>query len=261
MTSRSTRVRRIDFEGSFNFRDLGGFATNDGRMTKWGRLFRADSVHLLTSADAQRARTELGLRTLLDLRSPMEVEFTGMGLLADDGTARIHLPLTGEGGYTIVDGVQVNLSTGDRSPDTMVETSRAMLRASPHLLVQAIDAIAKDETLPAVFFCAAGKDRTGVLSATVLGALGVRDEDIVEDYVLTAETIDQVIGRFAANPNAPALYKDNPPSYFTPYPETMERILEHVRADYGSFAEYLIANGLAPASLELLSSKLLEPTT
>jgi protein-tyrosine phosphatase len=258
MTAASTRSRRIDFEGSFNFRDLGGFTTDDERTTKWGRLYRADSVHLFTEADVARARQALGLKTLLDLRSDMEVEFTGLGLLAEDGTSRIHLPLTGEGGYTVVDGVQVTLSTGDRSPDTMVEISRAMLRASGPLLVQAVDALANDETLPAVFFCAAGKDRTGVLSATVLGALGVRDEDIIEDYVLTGETIDAVIGRFAANPNAPALYKDNPASYFTPYAETMERVLNHVREDYGSFAEYLLANGLEQSSLNALAVGLLE---
>ncbi len=259
MTAPSTRSRRVAFEGSFNFRDLGGFATDDGRTTKWGRLYRADSVHLFTDADAARAKQELGLRTLLDLRSPLEVEFTGVGLLAEDGTSRIHLPLTGEGGYTVVDGVQITLKQEDRSPDTMVEVSRAMLRASGPLLVEAIEALAQDETLPAVFFCAAGKDRTGVLSATALGALDVRDEDIIEDYVLTGETIDAVIGRFAANPNAPALYKDNPPSFFTPYAETMERVLKHVREDYGSFAEYLLANGLPQSSLDALAVSLLEP--
>ena len=261
MSAPTTRPRHIDFEGSFNFRDLGGWRTNDGRTTKWGRLFRADAVHLLTDTDAQRAQQELGLRTLLDLRSDMEVEFAGTGLLAEGGLSRHHLPLTGQGGSSVIDGVQVVISTEDRSPDAMVEQYKAMLRASSALLVNAIEALATENTLPAVFFCAAGKDRTGVLSATALGAVGVRDEDIVEDYVLTANSIDKVIGRFAANPNAPAFYKDNPPSYFTPYAETMKRVLEHVREEYGSFAEYLIRNGLPQSSLDALRTSLLEGST
>ncbi len=260
MTTPSTRSRRVEFEGSFNFRDLGGWRTNDGRTTQWGRLYRADAVHLLTDADARRAKQELGLRTLLDLRSNLEVEFTGTGLLAEGGLARHHLPLSGQGGASVIDGVQVVISTEDRSPDAMTEQYKAMLRASSGLLVEAIQALATEDTLPAVFFCAAGKDRTGVLSATVLGALGVRDEDIVEDYVLTSESIEEVIGRFAQSPNAPAFYKDNPPSYFTPYAETMERVLKHVREDFGSFAEYLIANGLPQSSLDALLRGLLEPT-
>ena len=255
------RSRHVDFEGSFNFRDLGGWRTNDGQTTKWGKLFRADAVHLLTDADAERAKQELGLRTLLDLRSNLEVEFAGTGLLAEGGLNRHHLPLTGQGGSSVIDGVQVVISTEDRSPEAMVEQYKAMLRASSGLLVNAIEALTNEDTLPAVFFCAAGKDRTGVLSATVLGALGVRDEDIVEDYVFTAKSIDKVIGRFAENPNAPAFYKDNPPSYFTPYAETMERVLEHVREDYGSFAEYLVRNGLPKSSLDALSASLLEPTS
>lgn len=251
-------TRRIDFEGSFNFRDLGGFQTNDGRTTKWGRLYRADSVHLLTPTDAKRAKDEVGLKTLIDLRSDMEIQITGMGLLADEGLGRHHLPITGEGGYTVIDGVQLTLSGEDRSPDTMVEVARAMLRVSGPLFVTAADAIARDETLPAVFFCAAGKDRTGILSAILLGAVGVRDEDVVSDYVMTGDTIDLVIGRFAKNANAPAVYKDNPPSYFAPYAETMERIVQHVREDYGSFGDYLLAEGLPQSSLDALRDHLLD---
>ncbi|MEX0873924.1 MAG: tyrosine-protein phosphatase [Actinomycetota bacterium] len=250
-------MRKIEFEGSFNFRDLGGWRTADDRAVRWGRVFRADSVHLLTPADVVRARDEIGLRTLLDLRSDLEVEFTGKGLLADAGLGRHHLPLTGRRDG-IIDGAQSDASINDRSPDKMVENYLGMLEVSSDLLVDAVGAIASDDTLPAVFFCAAGKDRTGVLSAVILGSLDVRDEDIVQDYVLTNDSIVRIIERFAGMTGSPDMYRDLPPTHFAPYAETMERVIAHVRQDYGSFADYLVAKGLAGESLEALRGGLLE---
>jgi hypothetical protein len=99
-----------------------------------------------------------------------------------------------------------------------------------------------------------------VLSATILGALGVRDKDIVEDYVLTKDRIVPIIERFGAIEGSPDMYRDLPPMHFAPYPETMERVVSGVRDTYGSFAEYLLAKGLPEASLDALSSALLEET-
>jgi protein tyrosine/serine phosphatase len=240
-------MRRIDFEGSFNFRDLGGYETTDGRQTRWGRLFRADSVHLLTEDDAQRAHDELGIQTLLDLRGEMEITFGGTGLLHERGLTRHHFPLSSK-----VDTATSAMAAGDRSPDAMVEHYLSILEGASDLVVSAAEEVAGDDALPAVFFCAAGKDRTGVLSAVLLGAVGVKDEDIVTDYVMTGETVDQVIGRFASSPQAPALYKDNPPSFFAPHAESMQRVVDEVNSRYGSFSDYLLAKGLPEAALDRL---------
>ena len=251
-------MRRIEFEGSFNFRDLGGWQTDDGRSVRWGRLFRADSVHLLTEADAERARSELGLRTLLDLRSDVEVQFMGAGLLADGGMSRHHLPLTSREGAAL-DSAQANATAvADRSPDTLVAQYLQTFEVSSGLIVDAVNALAEGDCLPAVFFCAAGKDRTGVLSAAILGALGVRTADIVEDYVLTKERIVPIIERFGRIEGSPDMYRDLPPMHFAPFAETMERVVAGVCDSYGSFAEYLVAKGLPKASLDALSSALLE---
>jgi len=252
-------VRRIEFEGSFNFRDLGGWQTDDGRVVRWGRLFRADSVHMLTSADADHARDELRLRTLIDLRSDVEVEVMGAGLLAEAGMPRHHVPLTSRRGAALDSAQAAGAAAADRSPDTLVEQYLTTLEVSSDLIVEAAGALAQSDALPAVFFCSAGKDRTGVLSATILGALGVRDSDIVEDYVLTKDRIVPIIERFGAIEGSPDMYRDLPPMHFAPLPETMERVLAGVREAYGSFAEYLIAKGLPKPSLDVLASTLLEP--
>jgi protein tyrosine/serine phosphatase len=247
-------VRRIDFEGSFNFRDLGGWQTDDGRSVRWNKLYRADSVHLLTEADVQRAYEDLGVRTLIDLRSDMEVSFGGVGGLAELVVLRHHAPFRSRP----VDAAIATTPSEDRSPDAMVEQYLGILEHSSDLVVEAIRNLASDEALPAVFFCAAGKDRTGVLAAVVLGALGVRAADIVTDYVLTEQSIEAIITRFAQNETAPAMYRDLPASHFAPFAETMERVIVAVHERYGSFADYLTSHGLAPDELRSLQESLIE---
>jgi hypothetical protein len=192
----------------------------------------------------------------VDLRNEVEIEFGGRGPLADV-VARHHAPLSSRRGRVVVDTPAPAAASSDRSPDAVLAGYRGILEASADLIVQTVQALSTPDARPAVFFCAAGKDRTGVLSAVILGALGVRDEDIVEDYVLSGEVIDPIITRFASFETSPAMYRELPPSHFAPYAETMDRLLVAVRDDYGSFADYLEAKGLERSTLEALSESLL----
>jgi protein-tyrosine phosphatase len=251
--------RRHEFEGCFNFRDLGGWRTNDGATVRWGRLFRADACHLMSEADVVRARDELALRTMIDLRNDEEIAFGGIGALSDI-VARHHAPLSRRRGLSPVEIATLTQAPADsdRSPEVLAEMYLGILDRSSDLIVDVMSTFAKDDALPAVFFCAAGKDRTGVLSAVVLGSLGVRDEDIVEDYFLTGESIESIIGRFAAVEGSPDMYRDLPASHFAPLAETMQLVIAGVRERYGSFASYLIDNGLSARSLDRLGAALLE---
>jgi protein-tyrosine phosphatase len=250
--------RRIEFEGCFNFRDLGGWRTDDGKTVRWKKLFRADSVHRMSEADVEHAHQQLGVRTLIDLRSDPEIAGGGVGALAELVIARHHAPLTSRREPAAIDATIAAAQTLDRSPDAMFASYTGILDVSSDLVVRSVAALAEHKALPAIFFCAAGKDRTGVLSAVLLGCIGVTDEDIVRDYVLTEETIDLVIGRFAETPGSPAMYRELPPSHFAPYAETMERVVTHVRDSYGSFAEYLVAHGLPSGAIDKLRGTLLE---
>ena len=249
--------RLLEFEGCFNFRDLGGWQTDDGRAVRSGRLFRADSVHLMTKADVERARKELGLRTMLDLRNELEIEVGGAGLLADGGLPRSHFPITGQTDRSASRGSLREQPSPDRSPEVLAAGYVRILEASSDMIVEAVELLSGGDALPAVFFCAAGKDRTGVLSAVILGSLGVRDEDIVEDYFLTSGSIEQIIGRFAETPGSPDMYRDLPAQHFAPFRETMDRLINEVRDRYGSFDGYLIAKGLPETALGRLRAALI----
>lgn len=242
--------RVIELEGCLNFRDLGGYPTADGRRVRWRRLFRSDGLHVLSAADVRRLRDELQIGDVIDLRSSAELRIDGRGLLEREPIRFHHLPL--------FDGANVS---ADR------EAAAALNLADRYFLLAefARDAIARvvmvlaEAPSPAVYHCAAGKDRTGVVSAVLLGALGVRDEMIVADYAATQENLDAIVARLMATEGYRSMLEALPPDTLHAEPATMIDLLTRVRERYGSMAEYLIAAGVARSTLEQLADATLEP--
>jgi protein-tyrosine phosphatase len=113
--------------------------------------------------------------------------------------------------------------------------------------------------LPGVFHCTAGKDRTGILAAVLLSAFGVLEEDILADYLLTAESREARYEWLAIHdPDYLVFLQTLPPSALEVRTEAVELMLDAVREEHGSAANYLIAGGLDPTSLERLTDELLE---
>lgn len=120
--------------------------------------------------------------------------------------------------------------------------------------------LAEPDSLPAVFHCYAGKDRTGVLAAVVLGLLGVSDEDIVQDYLLTNNYENDRLTRQAADPKAVRFIEElggGAADRSEVYPETMQQLLAWIRRQYGSMRGYVEALGVKPSVLERLEAALL----
>src|SRR5262245_32809870 len=84
--------RLLPLDGCFNFRDLGGYETADGRHVQWRVLFRADGPHALSDDDTARL-ARLGLHTIIDLRTSGEAETRGRYHDRVDGIAGHHLPM------------------------------------------------------------------------------------------------------------------------------------------------------------------------
>src|SRR4051812_25921462 len=150
--------RRIVLGGPVNFRDLGGYETADGRLVRWRRLFRSDSLVPVTAEDAELPTGELGLLAVIDLRTAKEVEREGRGALADVALHYHHVPL--------VDDVD---DDPDRPWDRSLQEAYAhMLGKRAARLSAALSAIAAEVSEhPTVFHCVAGKDRTGIVAALV----------------------------------------------------------------------------------------------
>jgi protein-tyrosine phosphatase len=246
--------RRIPLTACFNFRDLGGLETTDGRRVRSGVLFRADALHRLTPEDLDVLRG-LGLRTVIDLRTPDELDRYGSIPLADhDEIVHHHLPMVDE------------LRTDDAVPDLDAPSAAARgemyLRLVEHgggAVVEALRLLAADAALPAVFHCTAGKDRTGVLAALVLGQLGVPDAAIADDYALTEEALPGTLAWIEANDPARAADFALYPKWVWEAPAAiMLAFLEQVRDAHGSVTERLLSLGADRATLDALAGPLLE---
>jgi protein-tyrosine phosphatase len=252
-----TTTRRITFEGPINFRDLGGYETADGRSIRWGRLFRSDSLHTVTAADVPLLR-ELGIRTAIDFRSGDEISRLGIGPLGEVSVAHVHCPTfdtaTGE--------------AADAAAQLPFDMSSAaafyeqMMSRGSGAYVAALDSIVRADSLPAVFYCLAGKDRTGCFAAVVLGLLGVPDDTIVTDYALTQEVVPLLTERRIQRDGAEVestRWTNVPEDLKAAHAHTMEGLIERVHARWHDWDGYAAAVGVPDDVVARLRDALLEP--
>jgi protein-tyrosine phosphatase len=244
-------VRLVTLEAVHNFRDLGGYATADGRTTLWRTLYRADGLYRLTPADVA-ALEPLGLRTVIDLRSAPELDERGRFPVDAHPVVFHHLP--------IVDRTwaQGDAPEYERDEDFLIWAYQDMLTVGAPRFARAFEVLAQPGALPAVFHCAAGKDRTGLLAAMLLGSLGVSDDDIVADYALTVEGMARFRVWAAREwPEWTERMASIPAAYTAALPEAMRHILDELRAEHGTIRNYVRSIGVSDDTLATLESVLL----
>jgi protein-tyrosine phosphatase len=242
--------RRLDFDGCFNFRDLGGYPTADGRRTRWRRLFRADGLSRLTPNDLA-ALAALGIVTVIDLRTDLEAESQGRFPEDVEGVTYHHLPLT--------DTLPGEEETPDWDSAAFVsERYLTMLSEGRTTVTTALGLLCDPRRHPAVFHCSVGKDRTGVLSALVLGFLGVPDDVIVADYALSYEAMLRILEDLRERyPDAHEIVDRYRPVILSAEPASMAGFVAGVRATHGSFEALARSLGVS-AAVEALRAEFLE---
>ncbi|MCK1392357.1 tyrosine-protein phosphatase [Bradyrhizobium sp. 1] len=173
-------LRHLALQGASNFRDLGGYATTDGRTTRWRHIFRSNHLGQLTAADIEIVRA-LGVRSAFDFRG---VEERAAGVCVVNEITVHSLPIE----PTVVAGLRAELARGRLTApvalELMRESYRNYVRHNTHSFRALFGHLLEDRA-PLVIHCTAGKDRTGFAGALILHALGVADEVIAEDYLLT----------------------------------------------------------------------------
>lgn len=257
-------MRWIDLDGAVNVRDLGGLVTEDGGTTVTGRLLRSDNLQELSPADITRLVGGIGLTTVVDLRSTVELEAEGPAPLdAVAGVRHVHHPVLPEQGATtdVVADALVTREDLDRSrypADPLCGHYLGYLEDRPDQVVGALRTIA-GSTGAVLVHCAAGKDRTGVVVALALSAVGVRPEAIVADYAATGERTEAIVARLGRSPTYARDINSQPPRAHRPRPGTMTAFLGQVGARYGGTRRWLADHGFGGADLGLLRAKLLHP--
>jgi len=233
--------RWVRLHAVHNFRDLGGYPTRDGRSTRWRSVFRADGLYRLTKKDVEIVR-ELGVRTVIDLRTAKEIEERGRYPVDRHDVQFHHLSVIDQ----TWDMADAHDWTGDPAGFLRLKY-HLMLAEGGERLAQALDVLSRDDSGVTVFHCAAGKDRTGLLAALLLAGLGVEDEIIAADFglseeagVRTREWIMEHAPEFAAG------YDEIPAVFHAADPASMRGVLDDLRTDHGTIRDYCTTIGVGP---------------
>lgn len=216
-----------------NFRDLGGYRTADGRWVRMGVLYRSDQLDKLSDADRAKL-TRLGIRTVVDLRTDAE-RAGGPDRLPAGASPLVADVLDGTNTPT---DMSVLLAVPGDPATTMEGLERTMVEAP---VAQAayrtlLNQVRRPDQLPLVFHCTAGKDRTGWAAATVLTALGVPSEQVLDDYLDS--------NRYVIPKYAPTLASMSPAQAIRARPllevrpEYLRAGIDDVIARYGSMDDY-----------------------
>lgn len=247
--------RHIRFESVPNFRDLGGYRTHDGRTVAWRRLFRSAALHKMNERDIVRLKQEISPRAVIDLRSPRDPEKNSEAILLEEIGARYHpIPFRPDSLSYVKDEWKAYSNATHMGA---IYLNRISEKPFGKRLVDALEIIAEMDSYPLVFHCSAGKDRTGVLAAMVLAAIGIVDEDVVEDYTLSAPLMKEIRDRMTSDPETAQGVNDQPDFQWEASAESMAVFLSLLRREYGSAEGYLKANGAGSSLVDRLKGALL----
>jgi len=239
-------------EGSPNFRDLGGLPTVDGRVTRHGVLFRSSALEELSSRDVRLLIDEIGLRTVIDLRSADDREIAQS--LLDTPVRYINLPISRGGPTTSLERPMGADGRVDmpRIYGMYIETSAASIS-------EIISELTSGAT-PAVFHCAAGKDRTGVVAAILLSAVGVTRDAVIADFMETEPYLPEIIAYLQRRPAYADVVMRFPPGTMDVDPNFIIGFLDGVERTYGGIYAWLTERaGVSAESVARLEQLLVEP--
>jgi len=250
----SSRV--LEWEGCFNVRDLGGLETIDGRKTRWGALVRSDLPCRLT-AHGRTALVDHGVRSIIDLRFPHEVEVDW---------SEYPFKSSGDVSYSNVPFNTGRPADQDELAHAAFQSATSRAELNRHDIdwnmvgiATAVGAIADAPEGAVLVHCHAGKDRTGAVVATALAALGVRDDDIADDYALTALWIEPLIAEWLDSPSQDPAERERLRNLAMPVREAMLDTLSYMRSQHGSAEQFLVRGGVTESQLERLRDRMLEP--
>jgi protein-tyrosine phosphatase len=243
--------RHLDLEGGYNIRDLGGYDTVDGGQTNWRVFLRAASLDKLTP-EAQQSLVDFGLQTIVDLRQPNELaEQPSVFATSTSSPTYVHIDVLVEGTTrpTPPEDLPSELRTAESYKYWIDERQAGLL--------QTLKVLSAPGALPGLYNCAAGKDRTGLISALLLGLAGVPNETIVADYALSAHYLwPRDRDEFRRAHGSEATLEEFSRAYSAE--QTMEIVLEYMQTKYGGIPEYVQEIGLDEEDMAYLRSSLLD---
>lgn len=238
---RTVAERHIALEGEPNFRDLGGYATKDGRVVKWGRLYRSGELAKLTDADLATVE-DLDIKLVCDLRSPGEVTIGPDRLPA--GTESVAIPITDDSQDPVA--IRNAVLAGDVSSlgapgELLTEGNETFVTEHSDDYAALMERVMDPAQQPTNLHCTAGKDRAGLGAALVLLTLGVPEKTVMQDFLLSnqyrAASNEKTLAQLSAllDPSEIEVMR----SILEVRPEYLQAALDTMKDEYGSVDGYL----------------------
>lgn len=255
----SAAERALPLDAATNFRDLGGYRTDDGRRVRWGRLFRSGHTATLTGRDVSYLES-LDIRICCDFRREEEHRIEPsrlpsatriVGITVDPGSSTSFFDRLAGGGVSPAEMASF-----------MEDVNREFVRHHATQFRRMFDELLSLAEGAFMINCAAGKDRTGFGAAMILAALGVPEEVIVADYLLSGRyfPIQRELARmrrkFAGRSDPPLEAELLLPMMQT-RPEYIGAAFDAIRSDYGTIDQFLAqALGIDTSARQLLRERL-----
>lgn len=253
--------RKLPMDGAENFRDLGGYKTANGKTVKWGMLYRSDSLADLSDEDLAFIQ-RLGVKQIVDFRTPFEKEEDPDRI--PEGVRYVEREIDVEG--TAVKELFEKISSGDiddlNAVELMENANRAFVSSQQHIYGPHLKSLLSDGNIPSVAHCTGGKDRAGFGAAITLLALGVPEQTVVNDFMLTNEYTKDKINQY--------IWMIRLGSFFQTDPEKIRPLLgveqsfieagiDQMKKEYGSVDNYFRQGlGLSDTDLQQLRDRFLE---
>ncbi|MCH9670750.1 MAG: tyrosine-protein phosphatase [Gammaproteobacteria bacterium] len=244
-------ARHVPFEGCFNFRDVGGYVTTEGRAIRRGKYYRAGRQDRMSADDLTRL-SGLGIKTQIDLRKPEEIAQQGVGPLGEMGANYVNIAVIPDGGSDHL--TQLVGDTGISG-----ERYLGYLDFGDEAWHRLFTILANSNDHPVLLHCTAGKDRTGVSTAFLLSVLGVERSIIEADYALTNRDVARqadFIARTTGFP--PGVDREAMMHAAGVPPEAIGVFLDGLEERHGSTVNYLRSIGIGDATFAAVRENFLE---
>lgn len=231
---------RLPLKGSYNTRDLGGYSTYDGNVTRFKQFLRSDEVGYLSEEDITFLK-EYGLKTVIDLRTLEECEQVPNPFEHEPSIRFHHISL--------ISTKMIQEITEKYNTIPMDVNYVNTLENEKKSIAKVLKAIYESEDGCVLFHCSAGKDRTGIIAMLLLGIADVSHQDIITNY-------ESSFANISHNPRVrKMLMRDVPNSLLSNY-IYMQKTLNHIDYKYGSMKDYVKSLGFIHSEITQLRNRL-----
>lgn len=214
-----------------NMRDIGGYKNNEGGVVESGKLIRSNLPINLSNKDISIIN-KMGINTIIDLRSYEEIK-TRKSIFEGNKDFNIY-------------HIGMNIGKDIPEKEEFVSKSYIEMLTLQKEIKKIFEILSKSDRI--IYFCNAGKDRTGVITALILKLLGVSEKDIIDDYMYTKVFMKEILKKYANNNNKIL-------NIITPKRIYMEKFLEEFENLYGSIEKYLSLIGIEENIIKNIKQK------